>query len=132
MNNYLYAELVEDKFAEWSGNCDYLVCDHEACLRSEDALLALKQSTDLQLVDFPKCSQDFNAIENVWAILKKRMNETQPFSLEHRDEFVKRLESAVRWVNKHKKDQLWRLSIDQKKRAEECLAMDPPGGRVSW
>ena len=109
----------------------HLVCDHERCLRTEEALLALKVA-NLKLVDFPKCSQDFNAIENVWAILKARLAETQPTALEHRDEFVKRLESAVRWANKHRADQLWHLSTNQVERADACLAQKPPGGRTKW
>ena len=131
MDKYIYSELVEDKFDEWRGNCEHLVCDHEMCLRTEDALLALKTAI-LKLVDFPKCSQDFNAIENAWFILKQRIDETQPVALEHRDEFVRRLGAAVRWVNKHRADHLWHLSTNQVERADACLAQKPPGGRTKF
>ena len=38
---------------------------------------------NLKLVEgYPVASQDFNAIENVWDILKKRLDETMPVHLE--------------------------------------------------
>ena len=82
MNAEIYAELVEDKFTDWCGNCEYLVCDYEACLRGDLAKHALTK-TPLKLVDpYPKRSQDFNAIENAWDLLKVRMQETLPVNLE--------------------------------------------------
>ena len=132
MDQHLYAELVEDKFEDWSAGCDYLVCDYEKCLRCPLALNALSK-TNLQLVDpYPRVSQDFNAIENAWAILRERLDETAPPALEGRDAFVTRLTAAVKWVNQHRKDQLWHLSTNQKERAEACLSQKPPGGRTKW
>lgn len=132
MNQMLYSELVEDKFEEWCGYCEHLVCDFESCLRSDAALHALSK-TPLKLVeDYPMSSQDFNAIENAWAIVKERLDQTMPTELESRDVFIKRLKAAVRWVNQHRKEQLWYRSINQKERADECLAAKPPGGRTSW
>ena len=102
MTQEVYAELVEDKFDDWCGNCEYLVCDYERCLRSSVAQHALSK-TSLKLVeDYPKVSQDFNAIENAWAILKERLAETQPTHMEDRGDFIKRLHTAVRWMNKHR------------------------------
>ena len=131
MDKHLYAELVEEKFESWCGNCEWLVCDHEACLRTEEALLAL-DFANLKLVDFPKCSQDVNAIENAWGMLKDRLYETMPDTLETRAAFIKRLHAAVKWINKHKGERLWYLSTNQKERADECLGQTPPGGRTSW
>ena len=132
-DKYVYSELVEEKFEDWCGNCEWLVCDFERCLRSDEALLSLSKSTNLKLVEsFPKCSQDFNAIENAWAILKERLDKTMPVKLEHRDEFVKRLAAAVKWVNTNRAKQLWHLSTNQKERAEACLKTKPPGGRTQW
>ena len=66
MNTELYCELIEDFFEDWMGNCTYLVCDFERCLRSAAAVAELERA-GLQLVDgYPRCSQDFNAIENAW------------------------------------------------------------------
>ena len=97
----------------------------------KDAVLAL-ETAGLKLVDFPKCSQDFNAIENAWAILRERLDETQPVALESREEFVKRLFAAVRWANRDRAEQLWKLSTNQKERADLCLAQKPPGGRTKF
>ena len=80
----------------------------------------------------PPCSQDFNAIENVWAILKERLDETMPKKLEGRADFVKRLTAAVHWANTTRKKQLWFLSTNQKERAQDCLEQTPPGGRTKW
>ena len=132
MNQQLYAELIEDRFEQWCGFCEYLVCDYERCLRSAPALHALSK-TPLQLVEpYPRVSQDFNAIENAWGILKKRLSYTMPTNLEGRDDFIKRLKVAVKWMNEQKSEQLWKLSTNQKKRAGDCLAMTPPGGRTTW
>ena len=132
MNQDLYAELVEDKFEDWCGDCDWLVCDFETCIRCDSALHALSK-TPLKLVEnYPKRAQDFNAIENVWAILKERLDETMPRKLEGREDFIKRLKAAVRWANQSRKGQLWYLATNQKERADECLAAEPPGGRITF
>ena len=128
----IYAELVEDKFIDWCGNCEYLVCDYERCIRGSLALHALSK-TPLKLVEpYPQVSQDFNAIENAWDLLKDRVQETAPTHLEHRDDFIKRLHKAVQWINKYRAARLWELSTNQKTRADECLQTTPPGGRTSW
>ena len=132
MDKVLYVELIEDKFADWIGSCEYLVCDHERCLRSSEALGALAR-INLKLVEnFPVVSQDFNAIENVWGELVKRLETTMPASRESREDFIKRLKSAVSWLNKNRQEQLYKFSTNQKERANACLAMQPPGGRTIW
>ena len=73
-------------------------------------------------------SQDFNAIENVWGELVKRLETTMPASRESREEFIKMLKSAVSWLNKNRQEQLYKFSTNQKERANDCLAMQPPGG----
>ena len=132
MDRFVYADLVEDRFEQWCGSCEYLVCDYEGCLRSQEALLAL-ESVNLKLVeDYPKSSQDFNAIENAWKILKERLAETMPVHLEGRSDFIKRLRAAVKWMNTVRAEQLQYLSTNQKKRATDCLKQKPPGGRTKW
>ena len=132
MCNWLYSDLVDDKFSDWCGNCEYVVCDYEHCLRSQEAVDALHRA-GLKLVDpYPVASQDFNAIENAWDILRKRLDETMPVRLETRDAFVVRLHAAVKWMNVHRAKQLWYLSTNQKERCEDCLSQDPPGGRTKW
>ena len=107
MNQNVCAELAEDKFEAWAGNCEHLVCDYEKCLRTDFSVRQLTKA-NLKLVDpYPRSSQDFNAIENAWKLLRDRLNETLPKDCETRDQFVKRLVSAVAWVNRNKKADLW-------------------------
>ena len=102
-------------------------------LKAALATMPRKGKTLLKLVDpYPKVSQDFNAIENAWGILNDRLLETMPVHLERRDDFVKRLHAAVKWMNKYRSATLWELSTNQKERADECLAQKPPGGRTSF
>ena len=132
MNSDIYAELVEDKFEEWAGDCEHLVCDFERAIRSDLALHAISK-TGLKLVPgYPQRSQDFNAIENVWKTLKDRLNQTMPIHLEGREEFIQRLKSAVKWINQNKSEQLWMWSTNQKERANDCLNSKLPGGRTKW
>lgn len=132
MNQLVYSDLIEDKFEEWCGSCEYLLCDYESCLRCPLAVHSLSK-TPLRLHDpYPVASQDFNAIENAWGLLKDRITETMPTKLESRDELVKRLKTAVGWVNKNKAETLWTLSTNQKKRVDECLSAKPPGFRTQW
>ena len=104
----------------------------EKCLRSASSVEALRRA-GLQLVPgYPRCFQDFNAIENAWDILKRRLEETLPSELESRDRFITRLRAAVLWMNRNQSERLWKLSTNQKERADECLATKPPGGRTSF
>ena len=130
MNAQLYAELIEDRFEEWMGSSRYLVQDFEGCLRSEEALHAL-QSIGLELVsEYPRVSQDFNAIENAWKLLRERLDQTLPTGKETRDAFIQRLKSAVAWVNRNRRNELAYLSTNQKERANDCLLLH--GARTKW
>ena len=130
MHEDLYVELIEDKFESWLGNCNYLVQDFERCLRCEGSLAALKD-IGIELVQgYPRVSQDFNAIENCWKLLRDRLSETLPRGLESRKAFINRLHQAVSWVNRTQKDQLWYLARNQKERCRDCLLLK--GGRTKW
>ena len=131
-NSLLYAELIDDYFPRWLKHCSYLVQDFERCLRTAEPLASLKD-IGVELVEgYPKCSQDFNAIESAWKLVRDRLDATLPVGLETRHHFVKRLEAAVAWVNRHQAAQLWYLSTNQKERANDCLAMKPKGSRTKW
>ena len=85
----------------------------------------------VQLVpDYPKCSQDLNAIENAWKLLRDRLSQTLPMGLERREDFVGRLKNAVHWLNGNRGDELWSMSTNQKARAKDVLALG--GGRTKW
>jgi hypothetical protein len=132
MDQTLYIELIEDKFSEWMAHCRYLVQDFEPCLRAEGSLEALDR-IGLELVeDYPRSSQDFNAIENIWKLLRERLHVTLPQGLEPRDAFVTRLLAAVAWLNRNRVDQMWMYATNQKERATDCLKSEPPGARTKW
>jgi hypothetical protein len=130
MNKDLYSDLIDEKFPQWLGGCEYIVQDFESCLRSEDALEAFERIGVEVLPDYPRSSQDFNAIENAWDLLRRRLDTTLPRALEDRDSFVARLREAVRWINRYRKNRLEELSRNQKVRCLECQELG--GGRTSW
>jgi len=130
MNEDLYTELVEDKFEGWLGSCRFLVQDFERCLRCPGPLHALKQLGIELVADYPRSSQDFNAIENVWGLLRDRLADTLPAGLEDRESFIHRLRTAVAWLNRAKRDSIWKLSRNQKERCRDCKLNE--GGRTKW
>ena len=82
------------------------------------------------LEQYPKCSQDLNAIETVWREIRSRLSDTEPSDLEIRKAFIRRLRNAIAWVSKNRKGLLWELCSDQKERAREVL--ERVGGRTSF
>jgi hypothetical protein len=130
MNKDLYSDLIDEKFPDWLDGCEYIAQDFESCLRSEDALEAFKRIGVALVPDYPRSSQDFNAIENAWDLLRRRLDTTLPRALEDRDSFIARLREAVRFVNRYRKTRLEELSRNQKVRCLECEELD--GARTSW
>ena len=101
-------------------------------LRCDGPMAALGR-LGVDLVEgYPRCSQDFNAIENCWKLLRERLFVTLPKGIEGRDAFIVRLHTAVAWMNRQKQSSLWHYARNQKERCRECLESDPPGGRTSW
>ena len=130
MNKELYSDLVDEKFAGWLGACEHLVQDFEACLRSDEALEAFDRVGVKLVPGYPRCSQDFNAIENAWNLLRQRLAETLPRAMETRDDFIIRLRQAVVFLNRYRKNRLEELSRNQKVRCKECEKLE--GARTSW
>ena len=131
MDSSLYSSLVDDKLSDWMLSTKYLVQDFEKCLRTEESQHALKNAGIELVQNYPKVSQDFNAIENAWKELRERLYKTLPTHLEARDEFITRLHAAVKWLNTHRQKQLWYLCTNQWERAYECLYVTK-GGRTSF
>jgi hypothetical protein len=130
INEDVYAELIEDKFEEWLGGSRYLVQDFDRCLRCPGPLRALEKMKVELVEGYPRRSQDFNAIENMWKILRQRLAATLPQGVEKRDAFITRLHSACQWMNRHERKQLWYLSRNQKERCRDCVLLE--GGRTKW
>ena len=132
LDQSVYLELVEDYFSKWKGHCSYLVQDFEPAIRTDESLLAIEDA-GLELIElYPKKSQDFNAIENVWKMLREEVWKTLPLGVERRDAFITRLHTCVDYINKHRRKELVKFSRNQKERARACLDAKPPGSRTEW
>ena len=131
-----YAWLVEHKFAEWVTDAwdteghAFLVQDHERCLWGAGPKEAMRTEGIRLLENFPRSSQDLNAIETAWREVRARLDATLPRGLETREAFLQRLRRAVTWVNVHRADLLRGLCDSQKERARAVLAAK--GGRTTW
>ena len=132
MNQAIYQEVVEDYFEQWRGPCSYLVQDFEPAIRCEAAMAALEDAGLEVLELYPPRSQDFNAIENLWKMVREELWKTLPSKLEKRDAFIVRLRKCVTYINTHRRAEVLKFSRNQKERARDCLASKPPGSRTKW
>ena len=130
MNRWWYAWLVKRYFAYWLDGCDKLVQDYERRLRCVEPMVELRKLSVEVISDYPKCSQDLNAIENAWNVLRQRLDVTVPTEVESRADFLVRLRAAVDWVNAHRSEQRLKFCTHQKERAVEVLLRG--GGRTSF
>ena len=136
MNGDRYEWLVTNKFADWRRACFsddqpvHLVQDHEKCLWQQRNKDALKKAGCLLVQNYPKHSPDLNAIENWWATLRKRLQQTEPVEVECRSDFLSRLRRTVNWLNENKWEEALALSTNQKKRADDILELE--GARSKW
>lgn len=83
-NKEVFSTVVDECFEEWVGTCDKLVADYESFLRSPEALEAYERVGVSLVEDYPPVSQDFNAIENAWKLLRDRLNDTLPKNMAFR------------------------------------------------
>lgn len=132
MNRWRYAEIVNKCFTKWLAGVSkpLLVQDYERCLRCDEPLAACRSAGIHVLAQHPSHSPDLNAIENAWALLRNRLGATEPTAREHRSSFIKRLRTAVLWVNRNNKSSLVELSNNQQDRATEVIRLD--GARTHW
>ena len=127
MNKGLYAWMITSRFRGWvhkafrSAGRVFLVQDHERALWAEEPLGAMRDAGFELLMNYPKCSQDLNAIETAWRELRWRLAQTEPIRMESRSEFVARLRQAVMWLNKHRAKYFRELCFSQKARARAVL-----------
>ena len=129
MNRNVYARIIRRYFPGWLDGCDLIVQDHERCLHCDEPMEAFND-IGCELVDFPPCSQDLNAIENAWKLLRERLYDTLPIALESREDFAVRARNAVRWINENRSAELKHYCSNQKERALEVRKRK--GSRTSW
>ena len=104
--------------------------DHERCLWGARPKEAMRAEDIRLLENFPRSSQDLNAIETAWREVRGRLDATQPRGLESRAAFLQRLRRAVAWVNVHRATYLRALCESQKERARAVPTAK--GGRTVW
>ena len=122
MNRWEYEWIIQHRFSKWLARETWpvLVQDGERCLWCDEPLKALRQ-LGVDVIDWhPPYSPDLNAIENAWAHLRARLDETHPGGdvVESRSAFISRLRAAVVWVNRNCKSTLASLARNQKERAD--------------
>ena len=122
------AWVIEKRFPTWLDDAfgadrakTFLVQDHEKPLWTAEPRSEMKKIGVSLLEQYPKCSQDMNAIEAAWKELRERLYSTQPVGRETRDEFVTRLRAATAWLNRNKFDYLMYLCNRQKEVAHEVV-----------
>lgn len=132
MNRGEYERLIRNRFRVWLRGIrrPLVVQDYERCLRCSEPLAAFKDIGAQVLEQHPKHSQDLNAVENAWAFLRARLDDTKPAQREKRAGFVVRLRRAVAWVNTTHRRALLTLEGNQKRRARDVL--DNKGHRTRW
>ena len=100
-----------------------LVQDHERALWCAEPRAAMRDVGIQLSTRHPKHSGDLSLTENVWALLRARLDDTMPAITEGRSEFIARLRAFIAWVNRNHREAMLRLARNMKERArdvEEC------------
>ena len=137
MTGDLYAWLIEHKFAPWlkkalgrkSRKGAFLVQDHERALWTDQARGAMSDNNIHLLKNFPKCSQDLNAIEIAWRELRARLYTTMPSGVETRKGFIRRMRQGVAWLNVNRAAYFRKLCSCQK---EWAVDVQEAEGARTW
>ena len=132
MNRKVYSRIIKGDFARWlrGARMPILVQDHERALWCGEPRAALRD-TGIELAErHPKHSADLSPIENVWALLRARLDDTLPAATEGRDVFLSRLRAAVHWLNRNRRGAMLKLAGNMKQRAHDVQECD--GHRTKW
>ena len=137
MNGPLLRWMISRYAEQWIGKCwrrkparIHLVMDYETCLRQAESIECFQTHGLHVLRNYPKSSQELNPIENVWALLRDKLEAEAPAGVETREDFILRLRSAVRCLNTTRNNELKGLCFDLPERAQAVL--DNGGGRIDW
>ena len=100
------------------------------CLWRPANVAAIREAGFRVLKRHPKYSPDLNAIERWWALLRLRLEQTAPTSMESRVIFLQRLRRTVTWMNAHRRREGRVLCHNQKQRAKDIRALK--GAKSRW
>ena len=129
MNGERYNKLINSHFKLWRQSAFgddrpcYLVQDHEKCLWQARNLDAARQAGCAVIPTYPKSSPDLNAIEGAWALVRARLETTQPVDMEDRAAFLARLRRAAHWVNTEQASALLTICANQKESARDVIRL---------
>ena len=94
-----HSRLVRQMYARWGGaDLQGIFHDGERALWSKKSKAAY-DAVDVTPLALPPYSPDMNPIENCWALLDARLQETAPDGFETKKKMRKRVRNAVMWVN---------------------------------
>ena len=92
-----HAALVKKHYKQWAGKCVAVMHDGEKAFHTKIATEAYRVAK-VQMLKIPPSSPDVNPIENVWAMLDHRLEETRPAGFERVPGFKKRVCLCRAWV----------------------------------
>ena len=137
MNGPRYRKMMTRFARQWIRKCYHclphsvsLVQDYERCLWQRDSLATLQKHHLCALTRFPKSSPDLNAIEEVWNLLRAKLDASAPADMETRAAFLIRLRQAVTSMNTAQHAELVLMCSNQKQRARDVLRLR--GARTKW
>ena len=94
----IHASTVRKHYAAWAGWAQGIVHDGERALWAPAAKRAYKEA-GVPPLKHPPTSPDMNPIENAWALLDRRLEETRPETFEPENKFRARVHAATRYLN---------------------------------
>ena len=132
MNRKVYTRIITGDFTRWlrRAHRPILIQDHERALWCHEPRTAMRAAGITVSDMHPKHSADLNAIENAWALLRQRLDQTLPAVPEGRNAFVAHLRAAVAWLNRNRRGALVKLAGNMKVRAQDVE--DNLGHRTKW
>ena len=138
MNGPRFRRMIEKHSARWLRCCFGrrvpkrvpLIMDHERCLRTSESSKCLRKHRLHTVPAHPKHSADLNAIENIWAFVRRALDANAPTGREGRAAFVRRLRATVRSLNRRRSSEFQALCSNQKARARAVLALS--GAVTKW
>ena len=132
MNANKYKGVLKDymipQLRQWFGvrrSSSIFQQDNAPCHKAEDILKYLKEQ-QIQILEWPPYSPDLSPIENLWTIIKRRLNEEGSLS---RNDLEKRLEQLWNY-DRYMTPHVNKLIESMPRRIKACI--DNNGGPISY